>query len=357
MTGGDPHGRGEPGAERRAAVAALWSRGRSWFRDLPWIRDLPWFRREQRPPAEPQSAGEIQPVRPRVLVLIYDPVCPSEDGRPLVEVLGWNDPLALTREYIQDLAEVSGGYLQYELVDTVHLDYFPRKADGFCYDDATFLRCWRENGGFHQPDAVDYEALLAEIGAVRRVESGELDELWVWGPPYTGLWESTMIGQGAYFCNSNPVEGISCRRRFVVMGFNYQRGVGEMLESFGHRAESMLARAFGSWRDWGGSANHAWDRFTAYEAVAPGQAGCGNVHFAPNSVRDYDWGNPTPVQSSCDSWPGYPNAPEQRRLVDCSEWGNGDIRAHHKWWLAHFPRTAGVTDGVRNHWWSYLVEA
>ena len=165
-----------------------------------------------------------------------------------------------------------------------------------------------------------------------------------------------MIGRGADFCNSNPGEGISCGRRCVVMGFNYQRGVGEMLESFGHRAESMLARAFGRWRDWGGYGNHAWDRFTAYDAVAPGRAGCGTLHFAPNSVRDYDWGNPTPVWSTCDAWPAFPRAPERPRRVDCREWGAGDIRAHHRWWLAHLPRSAGQIDGVRNHWWSYLVE-
>ena len=33
-------------------------------------------------------------------------------------------------------------------------------------------------------------------------------------------------------------------RRFVIMGYNYQRGVGEMLESFGHRSESILEKTF-----------------------------------------------------------------------------------------------------------------
>jgi hypothetical protein len=166
-----------------------------------------------------------------------------------------------------------------------------------------------------------------------------------------------MVGDEAYFCNSDPVAGVRCARRFVVMGFNYERGVGEMLESFGHRVESMLAKAFGSWREWGGREDHAWDRFTAYDLVAPGRSGCGNVHFAPNSSRDYDWGNPRPVPSTCDAWPSYPFEGEPRpRLVDCREWGNGDTRAHHKWWLAHLPRAAGETDGARNNWWSYVVE-
>lgn len=306
------------------------------------------------PPTEPRPAA-TPPVHPRVLVVVYDPACRSERGRPLSHVLGWNDPLELTRAYVRDLAEVSRGYLRYDLVEALRLDEFPRKADGFHYDDATYLRCWRVGAGFHDPDGVDYEAVLARTDAIRRVQAGELDEVWVWGPPYAGLWESTMVGRGAYWCNSDPLDGLACRRPFIVMGFNYERGVGEMLESFGHRAESMLARAFGSWREWGGSEDHAWDRFTAYDAVAPGRAGCGNVHFAPNSTRDYEWGNPAPVWSTCDTWPDYPHAAERRREVDCREWGNGDIRAHHRWWLAHLPRSAGETHGLRNDWWSYLA--
>ena len=131
-------------------------------------------------------------------------------------MLGWNDPLGLTREYVGDLAEVSRGYLRYEVVDTLRLDEFPRKADGFRYDDATYLRCWRAGSGFHDPDGVDYEAILDRTDAIRRVEAGELDEVWVWGSPYTGLWESTMVGRGAYWCNSDPLDGLSCRRPFIV---------------------------------------------------------------------------------------------------------------------------------------------
>ncbi len=303
------------------------------------------------PPASP-----VGTVKPKVFVVVYNPVCHSQQGRLLTEVCGYNDPEELTRDYVRDLMEVSGGYLQYQIVATIHLDTFPRKADGFCYTETSFLRCFREGSGWHQPDAVDYPHLLHQTGALELVEAGKVDEVWVWGPPYAGLWESTMVGPGAYFCNSEPVPGISCSRRFIIMGFNYERGVGEMLENFGHRAESMLARAFGSWREWGGRDNHAWDRFTAYDLVSPGQAGCGTVHFAPNSERDYDWGNRRQVWSTCDAWPFYPDRSMSRRLVDCREWGGGDIRAHHKWWLAHLPRSQGTTDGIANNWWSYIVD-
>jgi hypothetical protein len=336
---------------------------------IAFLRNLLGGRGDRRPPARPlaktHSSARISSlptaVRPRVLVVVYALRLPSGAGgdggagRGLVELCGFNDPRALTESFIADLAEVSAGYLRYEIAETLVLDALPPKRDGFCYDAASYLRCWQAGGGWHEPDLVDYRVVLDQLRVVRRIESGELDEIWLWGPPYAGFWESTMAGPDAYFCNSDPVDLSSCARRFIVMGFNYERGVGEMLESFGHRAESLLSRAFGGWQQRGDPTNHAWDRFSSYDLLAPGQSGCGNLHFAPNSERDYDWGNPRPVWSACNGWPNFPDGPWERRKVDCREWGNGDIRAHHKWWLAHLPRRPGETDGIRNNWWSYLV--
>ena len=55
-----------------------------------------------------------------------------------------------------------------------------------------------------------------------------------------------MAGRGAYECNSDPVPGVDCPRIFVIMGFNYERGVGEMLEDFGHRTESIMTHVVGA---------------------------------------------------------------------------------------------------------------
>jgi hypothetical protein len=131
-----------------------------------------------------------------------------------------------------------------------------------------------------------------------------------------------------------------------------------MLENFGHRVESILTKVYGRW-------NHkvpleqmnTWERFTLYDKVAPGNAACGNVHFAPNSERDYDWGNKRFVWSTCDDWLNYPALTGKKRLVNCDEWGGGDIRAHHKWWLSHLPKAKGIApDGKLANWWKYVVD-
>ena len=292
-------------------------------------------------------------VAPRVLVINFDPIFPSQASRALHQVCGWNDPRHLTEGYITDLAECSSGYVRYQIVEWMDVDAFPTKRDGFRYTNHSYMRCRAGQEAWHQPDAVDYQAIFREFGLSGRVERGEIDEIWLWGFPYAGFWESTMAGRGAYFCNSPPVARIRTSRIYVTMGFNYERGVGEMLESFGHRVESIMRRVYGSWEP---QETQAWNRFTLHEAVAPGRSGCGNVHFAPNSERDYDWGNRREVWSNCDDWLDFPHLTGQRRRVHCSEWGDGDTRAHHCWWLQHLPRSPGRTDDKLNNWWAYVAD-
>jgi hypothetical protein len=302
------------------------------------------------------NRGEVEPasfVAPRVLVLNFAPVLQSQGGQTLQQVCGWNDPRHLAEGYIADLAECSGGYVRYQVVKWRDADTYPLKQDGFRYTDRSYMRCRAGQAAWHQPDAVDYHVIFEQYDIPLRVNEGEIDEVWLFGFPYAGFWESTMAGRGAYFCNSGPVEGVRTSRIFVTMGFNYERGVGEMLESFGHRVESIMRRVYGSWD---ALETHAWNRFTLHERVAPGRAACGNVHFAPNSERDYDWGNRRPVWSTCDDWLNYPHLTGQRRRVDCAEWGNGDIRAHHRWWFERFPRRTGRANGVAFNWWQYVID-
>ncbi len=137
------------------------------------------------------------------------------------------------------------------------------------------------------------------------------------------------------------------------MGFSYERGVGEMLENFGHRVESIMRHVFGSWEL---RPTHDWNRFTLYEQAAPGRSGCGWMHYAPSSERDYEWGNPRTVWSTCDDWLNYPHLTGQRRQVNREEWGGGEIRAHHRWWLRHLPHAEGRTLGKLNNWWAYVAD-
>ncbi len=322
---------------------SLWNQVRDWLQALfatgPVV--VP-------PPAEPPADA----MRPRVLLITYNPTIRSQAGRKLSQVLGWQDTERLCQEYIADLRECSAGFVDFQIVERIEVDAFPVKEDGFRYDAETYLRNWRRGRGWHEPDRVDYEAVLAGFDLLKRVDLGRVDEVWLFGFPFAGFYESRMVGPGASWCNSPPLPHDDVSRRFVIMGFNYERAVGPMLESFGHRVESHLEHV---WRHHEGEDN-LWKRFIRYDKTAPGKANCGNIHFAPNSVRDYDWGNRTRVPSNCDDWLNFPDFQGIVRQVDCSEWGSGDMRAHHKWWFKHLPKAPGQTRGISNNWWWYAVD-
>jgi hypothetical protein len=317
-----------------------------------WDQLKAFFRALVRPmPPAPLPNGEEPPasLQPRVLLISYDPIIQSERGQRLTQVLGWNDVDRLCRDYIADLRECSNGFVDYEIVQRLEVDVWPLKVDGFRYDDHTFLHNWRTRQGWHQPDAVDYEAIIRDFDLIARVNAGQIDEVWLFAFPYAGFYESIMVGPGAFWCNSPPKPRSDVTRRFVIMGFNYERGVGPMLESFGHRVESHLKHRWRRWR----RDDNLWQRFILYDKKAPGRANVGWMHYAPNSLKDYDWDNKTYVPSNCDDWLNFPDFQGIVRQVNCTEWGNGDMRAHHKWWFKHLPNVPGHTRGIANNWWWY----
>ncbi len=288
----------------------------------------------------------------RVAMVTHNPIIEAAGGQRLHSVMGWHDPDELAVQYTADLLSASGGIARYNIVERHLVDGYPAKLDGFRYDDTSFLNCWRRGGGFHQPDAVDYPHLLAEFDLVAKVEAQQIDEVWLFGFPYAGYYESLMVGQGACWCNAPPLTSIAgARRRFVVMGFNFERDVGCMLENFGHRVESIMAHVYRSHPP----EQNLWARFTRFDRDHPGQAECGNVHFAPSSLRDYDWGNPRAVLSRADAWYNFPDLSASPQMMQAAEWGGGDMRLHHLWWLDHLPRVEGSTRGILNNWWEYLL--
>jgi len=300
------------------------------------------------------SASEpAQITHSRVLAIVYDPVMDASSGATLSQTMKWHRVPDLISGFMADLILMSNGMARYQIVQRVDVDEFPVKSDGFRYTPESYLRVLQGRASAHVPHGASYTALFTKYNILQRVASHEIDEVWVFGFPHAGFYESAMGGPGAFWCNAPPLKGTdAAKRRFVVMGFSYERYIGEMLESYGHRAESIMEKVFSRTN---GDAN-LWKRFTRHEKDVPGRAACGNIHFAPNSLQDYDWNNPRPVQSECYDWQlNFPNFKGDVRTVGASEWGSGDMRKHHVWWFNHFPRVAGRRNGIHNNWWQYVV--
>lgn len=329
---------------------SIFTRLRNWLRRL--------FEPEPAPPpapvpGEPPPGNLPQPITRKVSLVIFNPVVPGTSDQRLTQALGWNDPDWMVDELIADLREISHGYANYVIAERIVVDDFPLKEDGFRYTPDEFLRCWQTGRGFHQPDAVDYDDILLQNDLISKVQNGDIDEVWTVSFPYAGFYESRMAGPGAFWCNAPALESAPhAGRRFIVMAFNFERGVGEMLESFGHRAESIMEQVYRGIRQ----EENLWKRFIRYDKVAPGQAEVGNVHFAPNSQRDYDWGNPTPVPSRSRNWQNFPDLSGESVIMDCREWGNGDIHEHHRWWFRLIPHHNGQYHGISFNWWEYIID-
>lgn len=291
---------------------------------------------------------------PKVFLLIFNPILEADGHVSLVEYYKWNDPDTLAQEYIADVTECSYGQVRYQIAIRVELDEWPLFQDGFRYTDETYKQAW-ETRTMHE-GTLDYVHYLDRFDIKTRVDHGEIDEVWIFGFPWGWTWESCMAGPNAIWING-PTLSYPTSRSFPIMGFNYERGVDCMLENLGHRAECVLNHVYNGGWWWEPEATHLWGLFTRIDKTHPGEAGCGNVHFAPNSESDYDWGNPRYVWSTCDDWLyNFPYLTGYKKLVNCEEWGNGDMRLHHKWWFQHFPHHNGRIEGKLINWWKYVIQ-
>ncbi|MBN2118839.1 MAG: hypothetical protein JW730_19875 [Anaerolineales bacterium] len=289
----------------------------------------------------------------KTLVIVYDPVVDPKSGKTLSQYMRWNHVEDLARGFMTDILETSGGLARYQIIQRIDVDAFPAKVDGYQYEAQTYLNVVRGITPPYMPQEANYHAIIERFNILQLVATNEIDEAWIFNFPHAGFYESIMGGPGAFWCNAPPLRNTEASgRRFVIMGFSYERGVGEMLENMGHRAESVLEKTF---ENLTGEAN-LWRRFIRYHKTAPGLAAVGNIHFAPNSQKDYDWNNPDAVQSECDDWLyNFPDFKGVTRAVTSREWGSGDIRAHHKWWFRHLPKVAGSRNGIANNWWQYIM--
>jgi hypothetical protein len=307
----------------------------------------------------------------KVLVLNYDPIVPSRNNRKLHEYGGFNDPYQLVDQYKKDVEECSNGSIKFSIVKWQESSELIKYNNGYQYSLAEYVKAldqsvqWgKENNkgwwswpGWINHGEANYNSIIEKFALDALVDKGEIDEVWIMAPPMMELWESTMVGDGAYWCNSNPVPGKHSKRPYTIMGFNYERGVGEMMEDLGHRIESIMEHIYGRWNNQLAFVDlNTWEKFTLYDKQKPDQSACGNIHFAPNSDSDYDWGNTRSVKSTADDWLNYPDLTNKSRLMNAKDWGNGDIRLHHMWWFKRIPHLSGRDSfGVLNNWWFYIV--
>jgi hypothetical protein len=308
------------------------------------------------------SGGCQTPVHNRkATVVIYDPLITKSDGTrvKLSVYKNWEDPAQLVERFKRSMRSITHGRVQYNVVKTKVINAFPVKADGFRYTQASYLACLADNTKCHMPDAANVLSTLATEGVCTDVNNGLTDELWLFGGPYFGYYESQLTGPKAFDYNSPPLGGSTCNKLLPIMGFNYERSLGEMVHDMMHRTEATMSRVYGSWSQ-NRMANN-FDKFGLVAAQSPsfGISGCGNGHWAPNSTGEYDYANTRTISSYCDDFFNYPNlkTPSSAlKTITCSAWGCNDL-GFYRYFFQRFPKASGTgPDGKFNDWWRYLVK-
>ena len=309
-----------------------------------------------------QQTGRADPAQHvfnhNVLVVVYDPLL--SNGQRLSDYLNWYEHEDLTEGTINFFRQVSDDRMRYSVAETIILDYWPVKEDGFQYTEEEYLAVYFRQADPHSPDRVDYNAIVndPQLDICGKVNRYEIDEVWIYNGPWFGFWESTLVGPLAYHFNSPPVpEPHNCNRLIPIMGPSPERQLSLAIHNFGHRTESTMRQVYGSWVQ--NRVAHNWEAFALSDAKSPNfnYSGCGNTHYPPNGVSDYDYDNETGNQTNCDDFWNYPdlsNPPDVIAPVDCSEWGCNEI-GYHTYWFSRFPGNKGCGGKFTSDWWEFLA--
>ncbi len=330
----------------------------------------------------------------KILVLEQNPL--FADGTRLSDLLGMTDKIKPSvEELYDDIRFGSHGLLTCETVCWERIDAFPAhkvlfnlpSGPSHSLDEETVRRLfekgwygWWSNEWFTKeicPEdtgfSFDYGLLIREHNLIERRKRGEFDLILLVNQDPIYCFEACMMGKNAYWINGDPIEA-DCPLTAILNVSVSRRDAN--FECFGHMMENVMMHVFTGGTDCFGYREHEWDgvpyedmnlwqRFILAKRNYDGTTACGNVHFSPNSLTDYDWKNPEPILSTWRDWrDNYPHLTGEAEPFDPSVYiplgmdcEKHACRLHHRWWFSCMPHAAGVTlkGGYSNSWWDYFA--
>ena len=156
------------------------------------------------PPDSPDEPAEV--TVSKVLVIVYDPVMDESTGQKLSAQQGWGRVEDLATGFMADILQNSYGMARYQVIERIDVNEFPAKVDGFRYTPQTYLDVLRGVSAPHMPQEVDYYAIINQFNLLNRIARDEIDEVWVFGFPHAGFYESIMAGPGCFLVQRPGVE-------------------------------------------------------------------------------------------------------------------------------------------------------
>lgn len=190
----------------------------------------------------------------------------------------------------------------------------------------------------------DYSKLFSTYDLCNYAKANGINAVILWaagsGSYNGGFWESAITGNKGI-----PTNGASLTtcpdKTIVVYGLNYERGLAEALESYGHHLET----AFRHFESTGPTRYSRWSDNDS----------CGTDHNPPNARNEYDRSNTVDFQSDCRNWK--PDGTGAKETLNCNAWGcTGE--GWLKWWMQNIPGIGNTlidADGRKiPNWWVYI---
>jgi hypothetical protein len=244
----------------------------------------------------------------KLLVIEFNPKFPTRDNVDFYKYC-FNIDGGSTKRSVEDaikrLKNASHGVLNYTVTEYITLNEFVRLQKGYHFEPKTFPDIWDDVQAGKLPEDTlyldefdnwsgdymfDFGYYIKTLDLLKRRNDGEFDEIWMFAE-FPGLWETAMVGRGAYWINGPAFEA-DCKP-FRINRINPDR-LDMPMHNLGHSAESIMGNVFDS-GDWANpdikikpDEMDTWQKFTMTEHKYPGAAAAGFVHYAPNSESDYD---------------------------------------------------------------------
>ncbi len=331
---------------------------------------------------KPEADSESQALLP-VIVLKYFPLQPgTQNLDPLIT--GMSDSLDSIRAKVDSLTQkgienLTAGtkYHGYKNSAEPYIVYSVYESREFLKPEPTsaiFKSGGRPRGDF-------LKILTEDVDICDYVDNKGVKQVWIWGYDTDNIApvESNMAmgtasqaywNYGSYgdVSNSERTNDMPvCSKTYTLYNYNYQRGLGELLENHGHQIEHVLNWVDGRIESYEyGHASQDWSKLLfwgnfvgsdkPHKIVKPG---CGWIHIPPNGKSDYDWGNTVPVLSDCEDWK--PDGTGEKKEISCSAWScEPESGAYFKvWWMQNIPGKGSnlVYEGrLLRNWWEFYAD-
>lgn len=345
-------------------------------------------------PISNSSREVTDPINKKVYVIVFDPVLAS--GERLSSYAKWRPYMDMVNESIDFFKKATRGRVNYTVAEVKQINDKEEKdtngnvtnniwkkwlkknnASNDWYTEKQYLDLVNKRGIPLSPDIINYYQLLGtadnnpkyaaakELDICGKLNRGEIDEVWLFGGPWFGFYESAMAtssnGPVGFWVNGPTFNQTSCQK---LLPIGLPGG-----HTFGHRIESTLSHVYSSIEGWTGDTKTPFNRFSLNRGQHSryNPTGCGNIHFPPNAlgpdpVHEYIYWEKESVSTACDDFYNYPNLADPQNLasvaktVSCTEWGCNEY-GYDLWWYQHLPHYKGLDQfGKLNDWLLYAFD-